>query len=294
MKNLPTLREQQDSRMKKKRNGEDESKVEQISSPTLQKKPAPVDNEAFNNFLERNKQMMAPAKLNITDMKEWKKKNRVEADTKVFIIKGGYQDVRKALKSRGWVENKDKDSPCYDFLWTLMTKDVNHGDLLPNQIVNHFSTATSITTKVGLTHSLKNLIWFNAVDIDTFYPRCYDLAITEELDDFIQEFKQIKAVSYMKIYVREMREAFAASGNSSTEEITSATVSDKIYKVAMKVCQQRTRDLDDLIDDPNGFEALVSDAEWQILSQDEHSEESLAAKKHKVWMKKQNEQVNCP
>lgn len=230
--------------------------------------------------------MMAPAKLNITDMKEWKKKNRVEPDTKVFIIKGGYQDVRKALKSRGWVENKDKDSPCYDFLWTLMTKDVKHNELSPHQIVNHFSTATSITTKVGLTHSLKNLIWFNAVDIDTFYPRCYDLAITEELDDFIQEFKQIKAVSYMKIYVREMREAFAASGNSSTAEITSATVSDKIYKVAMKVCMQRTRDLDDLIDDPNGFEALVSDAEWQILSQDEHSEESLAAKKHKIWMKK--------
>ena len=51
--------------------------------------------------------------------------------------------------------------------------------------MNHFPTATSITTKVGLTHSLKNLIWFNSVDIDTFYPRCYDLAIKDELDDFI-------------------------------------------------------------------------------------------------------------
>lgn len=287
IKNLPSLREQQDSRLKKKRQVEEEHKTEQVSSPSLAKKPLAVDTEAFNNFLERNKQMMAPAKLNITDMKEWKKKNRLEPDSKVFIIKGGYQDVRKALKARGWVENKDKDSPCFDFLWTLMTKDVNHNDLSANQIVNHFSTATSITTKVGLTHSLKNLIWFNAVDIDTFYPRCYDLAIAEELDDFIQEFKQVKAVSYMKIYVREMREAFAASGNSMTEPIESKSVSDKVFKVAMKICLQRTRDLDDLIDDPNGFEALVSDAEWQILSQDEHTEESLAAKKHENWMKKQ-------
>lgn len=74
--------------------------------------------------------------------------------------------------------------------------------------MNHFPKATSITTKVGLTHSLKNLIWFNAIDIDTFYPRCYDLAVKDETDDFIQEFKQCKAVNYIKIYVREMREAY--------------------------------------------------------------------------------------
>ena len=210
---------------------------------------------------------------------------RVEPGTRVFIIKGGYRDVKDALKSRGWVHNKDRESPCFDFLWTLKSVDVPHNQLSNHQIVNHFSTATSITTKVGLTHSLKNLIWFNAVDIDTFYPRCYDLAIGEELDDFIAEFKQLKAVGYMKIYVREMREAFKASGNSATEEIKSTTVSDKIFKVAMKVCKHRTRDLDDLIDDPTGFEVLVTDAEWAILSSDEHSDKSLAAKKHDQWMK---------
>ena len=92
----------------------------------------------------------------------------------------------------------------------------------------------------------------------------------------------MKAVSYMKIYVREMREAFAASGNSMTAEITSR-VPDRVYEVAMKVCKQRTRDLDDLIDDPNGFDCLVSDAEWAVLSADEHSRESLNAKKQEQW-----------
>lgn len=96
----------------------------------------------------------------------------------------------------------------------------------------------------------------------------------------------MKAVSYMKIYVREMREAFAASGNSLTQDIKSKSVNDKIYKVAMKVCRQRMRDLDDLIDDPDGFESLVSNQEWAILSQDEHSEETLAAKNHNRWLKK--------
>jgi len=167
-----------------------------------------------------------------------------------------------------------------------MTKDIIHGDLSPHQLVNHYPTATSITTKVGLTHSLKNLIWFNSVDIDTFYPRCYDLAITEELDDFIQEFKQVKAVSYLKIYVREMREAFMRSGSSMTEEIKSQTVSTKVYKLALKICKNRTRDLDDLIDDPDGFGMMVTDKEWTVLSKDEHSEVTLAEKKHTDWMKK--------
>ena len=58
-------------------------------------------------------------------MTAWKKKYRVDENTKVFIVRGGYKDVKKALKSRGWVENKDKESPCFDFKWTLKTKDID-------------------------------------------------------------------------------------------------------------------------------------------------------------------------
>ena len=72
--------------------------------------------------------------------------------------------------------------------------------------MNHFNKATSITTKVGLCHNLKNLIWYNNIDVDTFFPSCFDLAVNEDLDDFIEEFKAIKAESYVKIFVREMRE----------------------------------------------------------------------------------------
>ena len=38
-----------------------------------------------------------------------------------------------------------------------------------------------------------------------------------------------------------------------TEEIKAGSVSDKVYNIAMKICKNRTRDLDDLIDDPDGF-----------------------------------------
>ena len=86
-----------------------------------------------------------------------------------------------------------------------------------------------------------------------------------------------------------MRESFAACGNSATEEIKSITVTEKIYKVAIKICKNRTRDLDDLIDDPNGFDMLVNDRDWEILSADEYSEVTLAEKKHQDYMKKQQE-----
>ena len=58
-------------------------------------------------------------------MPTWKKKNRVDEDTKVFIVRGGYGDDKRALKKRGWVENKDKDSICFDLKWTLKTKDID-------------------------------------------------------------------------------------------------------------------------------------------------------------------------
>lgn len=86
------------------------------------------------------------------------------------------------------------------------------------------------------------------------------------------------------MYTREMREAYDESG--SLEGLKSISVSKKLFKVALKVCKQRTRDLNELIDDPNGFDALVSDADWKILGANELNEEALAAKKHENWMKK--------
>lgn len=145
------------------------------------------------NFFERNvpnKQIF----LKITDMNDWKKKYRVDKKTKVYIVKGKrYPDVREALESRGWVENEDKKSPCFDLKWTVKIVDVESTALMEHQTVNHFPKTPLITSKVGLTHSLRNLFWFRNVDINTFYPRCYDLTVNAEHSDFLQEFKMIRA-----------------------------------------------------------------------------------------------------
>lgn len=221
--------------------------------------------------------------LNITDMKTWKKKNQVPDEAKVFIVTGGYGYLKKTLRKRGWIENKNPESPCFDFKWTLRSKDINHNALTNNQIVNHFPKAQAITTKVGLMHNLKNLIWFNNIDIETFYPRCYDLSLTEEQEDFEQEFKAIKAECLVKRFVRELQE----SAMSEEGEIKT-TVSDKTLKIGLKVCERRLKDLNEMIDDPKAFESLVSDSEWKVLGADELNEEKLKNQKHEKWLSSQN------
>lgn len=189
-------------------------------------------------------------KITITDMNIFKKKHKLLDTDKVFIIVGCYPDIRKALKSRGgWYENLGITSPCFDLKWTVRRKDIDFDNLKDYQLCNHFDKSTMITTKVGLCHSLRNLIWFNSVDIDTFYPRCFDLSESAEREDFYTEFKALRAEAIIKL---------AANG---------ARMSRKVLNTALKVCNKRLRDLDDLIDDPNikNWE-LISDKEWEILS----------------------------
>lgn len=46
--------------------------------------------------------------------------------------------------------------------------------------------------------------------------------------------------------------------------------------MALRVCEKRLRDLDDLIDDPTAFAELVTDEEWKVLGADELTMETLA------------------
>ena len=91
MKNAPTLKEQQAV-------DKDQEAGNYSDTESPQKvKVAKVEQTAFQSFIERN-QPSTKVFVNITDMPTWKKRHRVDDSTKVFIIKGGYPDIRKALK----------------------------------------------------------------------------------------------------------------------------------------------------------------------------------------------------
>ncbi len=71
-----------------------------------------------------------------------------------------------------------------------------------------------------------------------------------------------------------------------TQGAAHPNVTAKVLAVALKVCEKRLRDLDDLIDDPSAFSELVTDEEWKVLGADELTMETLAQKKHQDWMDK--------
>jgi len=74
--------------------------------------------------------------------------------------------------------------------------------------------------------------------------------------------------------MRESYEENVANGNPAAP-CKSPSVSKIVLKVSQNVCEKRNRDLDELIDDPRGFEPLVSDAEWDVLAADELDFDSL-------------------
>ena len=91
-----------------------------------------------------------------------------------------------------------------------------------------------------------------------------------------------------------MRESYEANTAAGTPDaaIVSASVPARVFNVALKVCRQKCRPLDDLIDDEHGFDNLVSEEDWQILGANEMNEQDLAEKKHADWLRKQKAQQN--
>jgi tubulin monoglycylase TTLL3/8 len=59
--------------------------------------------------------------------------------------------------------------------------------------VNHFDRGQEITTKWGLAKNLRNMIWYNTIDPNTFYPRQYHLKDSEDYEEFLSDYKATKA-----------------------------------------------------------------------------------------------------
>ena len=51
--------------------------------------------------------------------------------------------------------------------------------------------------------NLRSLKWFATVDPDLFFPRCYDVTQPEELDDFILDYKQTRALSILQSILKK-------------------------------------------------------------------------------------------
>lgn len=106
----------------------------------------------------------------------WKRRHKIPESAKIYSMTGNYPYMRIALGQRGWQQNKDAKTSLFNFKWALKAKDIDYDSLNSSQIVNHFEQNAAITTKIGLCHGLKKLIFYQSADIDDFFPKSFDLS----------------------------------------------------------------------------------------------------------------------
>lgn len=139
-----------------------------------------------------------PYNVPARDFSDWKRKNSVPQDAKVFSMTGWYPCVKQALLDRGWYFNSDTTSPHFDLKWTLRSIDVSQETLQPWQLTNHYLKNVAITTKVGLIKSLQSLVWLADVDSKDLIPRAYDLSLAHEMQAFIDDYRFQKAEAIVR------------------------------------------------------------------------------------------------
>ena len=112
-------------------------------------------------------------------------------ERKIMAVCGGNKTARETLTAHDCQEcpEGDLDTTNFDVRWTINHGDINFAEVRPSQMCNHFpNSGIEVGSKVGLARNLRSLEWFDKVDINTFFPRMYNLANPWEMQVIIRTF----------------------------------------------------------------------------------------------------------
>ena len=192
-------------------------------------------------------------------MQEYLRRSGLPENTKIFIITGPYEYLRKTLISRGWVENTHTSSQAFDLRWTFNDCEADYKSLRPGQYFNHFPNNRELTTKSGLHKNLRQVM-DHSTNIDTFYPRTYDLGDGTQVNEFIKDYQRTCSFNIIK------------------KVLNGKNVNTEILGLALKIAKKFVNDFNDkceaLADDWDYSEDVVK----RIVeySENDGKDESLA------------------
>ena len=186
--------------------------------------------------------------VNISGVKsfqEWKAKNGIPVNQKVFCMRGAYHIIREELLRRGWHFNSDHDSNFFDLKWCVHNSDVNYAELQPHQMVNHFKRAGVITTKAGLMHNIRNLRFFVDQDENSIFPRCYDFSMSCERCAFL--------LDYLLLLAKSTIQEFIVKSNQFNDNIESEGIlfNPTVFRILLSFLERNRVKGDQMIDNLN-------------------------------------------
>lgn len=123
---------------------------------------------------------------------------------RVFSFEGPDEYIRQALLRREppWVENRLPGSALWDLKWCISDSDPDYRELQDGSWYNHFQNNRELTTKIGLANNLRQLAVEEHVDIDEFFPRCYDMSVSSEREDFVLDYRRCAALNVAQQHLR--------------------------------------------------------------------------------------------
>lgn len=207
-------------------------------------------------------------------MQEYLRRSGLPENSKIFIISGPYEYLRKILISRGWLENTHLTSQAFDLKWTNNDNESDYKSLRTGQLYNHFSNNRELTTKFGLHKNLRQVMDYGT-NIDEFFPRTYDLGDSTQVLEFTKDYYRTCAFNLIKKSVEGIK------------------VKSEILEIAVKIAEKYVKDVLDQCEEIESEWEYSEDLHKKILEYCEQDGfESVEERKSVSHLEALNEKIS--